>query len=70
MGNIAWDYSILTVLALGAGVGLFVWLTRFERKPLDAVFERLCPRCKLITKGEGAKSFIHCPFCTAKYPPL
>ncbi len=69
MNNITWDYPILMVLALAAGVGAFVWLTRFERKPLAAVPERTCPRCKLLTKGKAVESFIYCPFCAAKYPP-
>lgn len=70
MGDVAWDYPILMVLALAAGVGFYVWLTRFERKPLAGVFERTCPRCKLLTKGDSARDFVYCPFCAGKYPPL
>jgi hypothetical protein len=69
MSNVTWEYPFVIVLALGAGVLLFSWLTRFERKPLDVEFERTCPRCKLRTTGKGAKGYLYCPFCAAKYPP-
>lgn len=70
VGDLAWDYPIIIVFALAAGVVVFHLLTRVERGPAPFLFERVCTRCKLRTTGTAAKDFLYCPFCAGKYPPL
>jgi hypothetical protein len=70
VNDLTWEYPILMVVALAAGVFVFSWLTRFEKKPLEKDSERVCARCKLKTVGKSTKDYLYCPFCAAKYPPL
>lgn len=67
MNDLAWEYPILVVLAIGVGVWFFNFLTKQESAEEPSELERSCTRCKLVVRGKATVDYRHCPFCGASY---